>query len=146
MWLWRGSSVMWFWHPGAGSRSRCCFGWSGHLGPRRLGQGNSSMARWFLVAIQVIWVILLLLRGQPVLAASLAILALGERIAQPPLRGHLAWLLSMALLALGLGTGIRLCFGSGCSWWPFCFWEQLSTGFSYHRRHLSGFPGGDTAL
>lgn len=68
----------------------------------RLAQGPSAMAQWVIAAIQVIWIILLLLRGQPVLAASVAILTLGERIARPPLRGHLAWLLSMALVALGV--------------------------------------------
>lgn len=68
----------------------------------RLAQGHSAMAQWVMAAIQVIWIILLLVRGQPVLAASVAILTLGERIAQPPLRGHLAWLLSMALVALGV--------------------------------------------
>jgi hypothetical protein len=67
----------------------------------RLTQGDSAIARWLSTAVQVVWIFLLLLRGQPVLAASLAILTLGERIAQPSLRSHLAWLLSMALVALG---------------------------------------------
>ena len=67
----------------------------------RLAQGDSSAARWFSVAVQAVWIFLLLLRGQPVLAASLAILTLGERMAQPSRRSHLAWLLSMALVALG---------------------------------------------
>jgi len=68
----------------------------------RSAEGNSSMAQWLSGAIQAIWIVLLLLRGQPVLAASLAILTMGERLAQPSLRGHLAWLLSMALVALGI--------------------------------------------
>ncbi len=67
----------------------------------RLAQGDSSVAQWLSVAVQAIWIFLLLLRGQPVLAASLAILTLGERVARPSRRSHLAWLLSMALVALG---------------------------------------------
>jgi hypothetical protein len=69
----------------------------------RLEQGGNPLARWVLAAIQALGVSLLLLRGQPVLAAALAIVTLGERMQamQFSLRGRLAWLLSMALLGLG---------------------------------------------
>jgi len=73
----------------------------GVLARVRLAQSDWAVFRWLFAAVQVFGIGLLLLQKQPVLAAAVAMLTLGERMSQDMWRGRLAWVLEMALLALG---------------------------------------------